>query len=52
MHDENIQHVFFDCYFAKFLWRTVLVSFGLKFSHNFAHMFGKWLFGIDSTSKL
>ena len=27
--DESIQHLFFDCHFAKFVWRTIHVSFNL-----------------------
>jgi hypothetical protein len=27
--DESIQHLFFDCHFAKFMWRIIHVSFNL-----------------------
>jgi hypothetical protein len=28
-HDESIQHLFIDCHFAKFLWRTGHITFGI-----------------------
>jgi len=28
--DETIQYLFFDCHFAKFIWRVIHVSFNLK----------------------
>ena len=29
-HPETIQHLFFQCYYAKFLWRAVHLMFGLS----------------------
>ena len=28
--DENIQHLFFDCPFAKFIWRIVSIAFNIQ----------------------
>jgi hypothetical protein len=27
-HEKNIQHLFFDYHYARFLWRTVFFAFG------------------------
>jgi hypothetical protein len=45
--NESIQHLFFDCHFAKFVWRTVHVSFNLLPPASVHNMFTGWLEGIN-----
>ena len=44
--DETIQHLFFDCHIARFIWRAIMVVFNIKMPHSFNNMFGLWLFNI------
>lgn len=44
---ETIQHLFFDCHFAKFIWRAVHISSGINLPSSISHMFGNWLMGIN-----
>jgi len=37
---ESIQHLFFDCIYAKFLWRVVFSTTGLMPPSNVANLFG------------
>jgi hypothetical protein len=30
LKDESIQHLFYDCYYARFLWGLVHISFGIS----------------------
>ncbi|WVZ66202.1 hypothetical protein U9M48_015460, partial [Paspalum notatum var. saurae] len=39
---ETIQHLFLDCSYAKFLWRTVYMNFGIGPPQNIHHMFNGW----------
>jgi len=39
-YDESIQHLFFQCDFAKFIWRIIEVAFGLTVPQNVTHIFG------------
>ena len=39
---ETIQHLFFDCQNAKFLWRLISVVFNLPMPLNVNHMFTHW----------
>jgi hypothetical protein len=38
-HPESIQHLFFDCHFAKFLWRTVVITFNVGSPNSVGHLF-------------
>jgi hypothetical protein len=39
---ESIQHLFFDCYIAKFLWRAVHILFGISTPSNLVELFQQW----------
>jgi hypothetical protein len=43
---ETIQHLFSDCHFARFIWNSIHITFGIQPPSNIAHMFGSWLIGI------
>ena len=45
-HKESLQHLFFECQFAKTVWRIVHMSFGLSPPKNIPNLFGNWLKGI------
>ena len=49
--DESIQHLFFDCHFAKFVWRTVHVSLNLIPPTSVHNLFTSWLHGINRKLK-
>ena len=49
--DETIQHLFFDCHVAKFLWRDVQFALDLNPPHSIAHLFGNWLRGAGTKLK-
>jgi hypothetical protein len=38
-HQEMIQHLFFDCHFAKFLWRVVQCTFNIDTPTFVEHLF-------------
>jgi hypothetical protein len=38
--DETIQHLFFDCHYASFIWNIVYFTFGIAKPFNVSHMFG------------
>jgi hypothetical protein len=42
LKDESIQHLFYDCYYARFLWGLVHISFGISPPRNVKHMFSTW----------
>jgi hypothetical protein len=44
--DETIQHLFFECSFAKIVWRIIHMSFGISPPTSVINMFGNWLAGI------
>jgi len=44
--DETIQHLFFDCHYAKFIWRAISFSFGLDIPTSVDNMCYGWLQGI------
>jgi len=48
---ETIQHLFFDCQNAKFLWRLISVVFNLPMPLNVNHMFTHWLNGLRKLRK-
>jgi len=39
---ESIQHLFFDCHLAKFIWRIVFITLGLSPPRNTDHLFNQW----------
>jgi hypothetical protein len=45
-HKESIQHLFFECPFAKIIWRIIHMTFGLAPPKNVDNLFGNWLKGI------
>jgi hypothetical protein len=45
--DESIQHLFFDCTYARLVWRIIQVSFNISPPLNIQHMFNGWVQGID-----
>jgi len=51
MQDEIIQHLFFDCHYAKFMWRAINFSFGLDTPRSVQHMCYGWLQGVGSKNK-
>ena len=50
-HEEIIQHLFFDCPFAKVLWRIVHLAFNITPPKNTANLFGNWLNGVNKRDK-
>jgi mannosylglycoprotein endo-beta-mannosidase len=49
--DETIQHLFFQCPFAKVIWRIVHMAFGVSAPKNITNIFGNWLQGVDKRVK-
>ena len=45
-NEETIQHLFFECPFAKIVWRIVHMSFNITPPKNVINLFGSWLNGI------
>jgi hypothetical protein len=45
---ESIQHLFFDCHFAKFLWRAVQVTFNIDVPISIAHVCNGWATGLGN----
>ena len=39
---ESIQHLFFDCFYAKFLWRAVHLMFGISPPQSIDDLFNRW----------
>ena len=44
---ETIQHLFFDCYFASFVWNNVPITFRIRPPTSFANLFGSSLHGLS-----
>jgi hypothetical protein len=40
--EESIQHLFFDCYYARFMWGLIQITFGIRPQHNTIHLFRTW----------
>jgi hypothetical protein len=40
---ETIQHLFFECVLAKFIWRVIQITFGLTIHWNIKHVFDDWV---------
>ena len=49
--DETIQHLFFNCHYAQFMWRLVYWVLGLSKPRSVRHAFGNWLLGVSSKTK-
>jgi hypothetical protein len=39
---KSIQHLFFDCHFAKFIWTAVHISFNIQKPISILHLFNDW----------
>jgi hypothetical protein len=46
-HPETIQHLFFDCHVAKFIWRAVQTAFNIDIPISVMHLFNNWANGMD-----
>jgi hypothetical protein len=44
---EIIQHLFFDCILAKFVWRVVYLVAGMPPPNNISHMFRSWVYNMN-----
>jgi hypothetical protein len=49
--EESIQHLLFDCHYAKFIWRLVHISFNLKPPNSVHNLFTSWLEGLNRKIK-
>jgi hypothetical protein len=50
--DESIEHLFFNCPFAKIMWRIVHISFNISPPSSISHLFGNWLQGVSKEDKV
>jgi hypothetical protein len=41
-HPETIQHLFFECHFAKFIWSAVQITFNIHMIVSVLHLFSVW----------
>jgi hypothetical protein len=48
---ETIQHLFFDCTLAKFIWRAVYLVAGLPPPNNIRHMFRSWVCNMNKNDR-
>jgi hypothetical protein len=48
---ETIQHLFFDCHFARFLWRAVQVTFNIVTPTFVVNLFNGWANGVGKQFK-
>jgi hypothetical protein len=39
---ESIQHLFFECHFAKFMWTVVHIAFNIPKLDYVLHLFNDW----------
>ena len=46
-HNETIQHLFFQCNFARSIWSVIQVASNLYPPSSVANIFGNWLHDID-----
>jgi hypothetical protein len=49
--EETIQHLLFDCHFAKFMWRIIHISFNLTPPTSVHNIFTDWLLGFNGKLK-
>ena len=45
--DETIQHLFFECRFARMTWALIHMAFRISKPFNVSNLFGTWLSGFD-----
>lgn len=50
-HDETIPHLFFDCHYARFLWRSIYFTFGIREPTSLQDMGSSWLQGFNKDTK-
>lgn len=43
---ETIQHLFFDCHLARFVWNALFITFGIQPPTNVASLLGNWPYGV------
>jgi hypothetical protein len=48
---ETVQHLFFKCALAKFIWRIIYLISGFGPPHNIKHTFGAWIHNINSSKR-
>jgi hypothetical protein len=48
---ETVQHLFFDCTLARFLWGVIQLTFDLPKPHNITHVYGGWVQNMNAKSK-
>jgi hypothetical protein len=48
---ETIQHLYFECALAKFIWRVIQLVSGLAPPNNSRHMFGGWVYEMNSKER-
>jgi hypothetical protein len=41
-NNESIQHLFYNCYYVRFLCGLLFITFGITPPQNSEHMFGVW----------
>jgi hypothetical protein len=39
----RLQHLFFECALAKFIWSVIQITFGLAIPLNIKHVFSEWV---------
>lgn len=44
--NETIQHLFFDCPLARFVWNAIFIAFGIHLPTNVANLLGNWFYGV------
>jgi hypothetical protein len=48
---KTIQHLFFVCHFARFIWRAVQVSFNIDIPTSVEHLYTDWANGVGNRFK-
>jgi hypothetical protein len=43
LREESIQHLFFECIYARFLWGIVQITFNIPLPQNIQHLFTGWI---------
>jgi hypothetical protein len=51
-HDETINHLFFQCRFARSIWSAIQVASNLYPPSSVSNIFGNWLHGIDIRDRI
>jgi hypothetical protein len=49
--EETIQHLFFDCHVAKFIWRVVSLTFGLGVPTSIMDLYSLWLLNVSARTR-